>query len=158
MDSGLSHLGDEADNPFRQLAQDGRAASAVLQDGGKAQQLGQRIDASDWIASALHNSLDAASARQQAGLAILASIGATAPFIGLFGTVLPYIFYMTGLTRPVEASKVPIVASVETVVAAVLGAVLFHEAVGPAKITGILLVFLSVAVINSGGSKASKDN
>ncbi len=70
--------------------------------------------------------------------------------IGLFGTVLPYIFYMTGLTRPVEASKVPVVASVETVVAAVLGAVLFQEAVGPAKILGILLVFASVAVINSG--------
>ena len=68
--------------------------------------------------------------------------------IGLFGTVLPYIFYMTGLTRPVEASKVPVVASVETVVAAVLGVILFQEAVGPAKILGILLVFVSVVVIN----------
>ena len=68
--------------------------------------------------------------------------------IGLFGTVLPYIFYMTGLTRPVEASKVPVVASVETVVAAVLGVILFQEAVGPAKILGILLVFASVVVIN----------
>ena len=78
--------------------------------------------------------------------------------IGLFGTVLPYIFYMTGLTRPVEASKVPVVASVETVVAAVLGVVLFQEAVGPAKIAGILLVFLSVAVINSGGKKTEGEN
>ena len=68
--------------------------------------------------------------------------------IGLFGTVLPYIFYMTGLTRPVEASKVPVVASVETVVAAILGVILFQEAVGPAKILGILLVFASVVVIN----------
>ena len=68
--------------------------------------------------------------------------------IGLCGTVLPYIFYMTGLTRPVEASKVPLIASVETVVAALLGVLLFHEAFGIAKLTGIILVFLSVAVIN----------
>ena len=68
--------------------------------------------------------------------------------IGLVGTVLPYLFYMTGMTRPVEASKVPLVASVETVVAALLGVLLFHEALGPAKILGIVLVFLSVAVVN----------
>ena len=68
--------------------------------------------------------------------------------IGLCGTVLPYIFYMTGLTRPVEASKVPLIASVETVVAALLGVLLFHEAFGIAKLLGIVLVFLSVAVIN----------
>ena len=70
--------------------------------------------------------------------------------IGLFGTVLPYIFYMTGLTRPVETSRVPVVASVETVVAALLGVLLFQEAMGPAKILGIALVFASVVIINGG--------
>ena len=72
--------------------------------------------------------------------------------IGLFGTVLPYIFYMTGLTRPVEASKVPLIASVETVVAALLGVLLFQEAFGFAKLLGIVLVFLSVVVINRAGT------
>ena len=105
MDAGLSHLGDEDDNPFRQLAQDARAASAVLQqDGGKAQQLGQRIDASDWIAGALHSSLDAAATRQQAGLAILASIGATAPFIGLFGTVWGIYHALMGISAAGNAT------------------------------------------------------
>ena len=98
MDDGLKHLGSEEDNPFRQLALEGRAASNALQDGGKAQQLGQRIDASDWIAAALHSSLDAAAMRQQAGLAILASIGATAPFIGLFGTVWGIYHALMGIS------------------------------------------------------------
>ena len=104
MDSGLSYLGDEADNPFRQLALEGRAASSVLQDGGKAQQLGQRIDASDWIAGALHSSLDAAATRQQSGLAILASIGATAPFIGLFGTVWGIYHALMGISAAGNAT------------------------------------------------------
>ena len=104
MDDGLRHLGSEEDNPFRQLALEGRAASAVLQDGGKAQQLGQRIDASDWIAAALHSSLDAAATRQQAGLAILASIGATAPFIGLFGTVWGIYHALMGISAAGSAT------------------------------------------------------
>lgn len=104
MDDGLKHLGDDADNPFRQLALEGRAASSTLQDSGKAQQLGQRIDASDWIAGALHNSLDAASTRQQSGLAILASIGATAPFIGLFGTVWGIYHALMGISTAGNAT------------------------------------------------------
>ncbi|MFO5422620.1 MotA/TolQ/ExbB proton channel family protein, partial [Salmonella enterica subsp. enterica serovar 1,4,[5],12:i:-] len=35
----------------------------------------------------LRNCIDEFTARVQAGLAILASVGSTAPFIGLFGTV-----------------------------------------------------------------------
>ena len=104
MDDGLKHLGDEADNPFRQLALEGRAASSALQGGGQAQQLGQRIDASDWIAAALHSSLDAAAMRQQSGLAILASIGATAPFIGLFGTVWGIYHALMGISAAGNAT------------------------------------------------------
>lgn len=68
--------------------------------------------------------------------------------IGLFGTVLPYIFYMKGLSRPVETSRVPLVASVETVVAAILGVLLFREPFGAAKLLGVVLVLASVAISN----------
>ena len=74
--------------------------------------------------------------------------------IGLFGTVLPYIFYMRGLSRPIETSRVPLIASVETVVAAVLGVALFHEAFGPAKLLGIALVLGSVAISNPSKKEA----
>ena len=72
--------------------------------GEQAQQLGQPIDASDWIAGALHNSLDAAAARQQSGLAILASIGSTAPFIGLFGTVWGIYHALMGISAAGNAT------------------------------------------------------
>ena len=35
----------------------------------------------------LRNSIDESTARLQSGLAVLASVGSTAPFVGLFGTV-----------------------------------------------------------------------
>ena len=45
------------------------------------------MDVSDWITRCLKDTMDEGVARMQGGLAILASIGSTAPFVGLFGTV-----------------------------------------------------------------------
>ena len=46
-----------------------------------------RLQLDDWLASHTRAALDVAGGRLQSGLGILASVGATAPFIGLFGTV-----------------------------------------------------------------------
>lgn len=67
---------------------------------------------------------------------------------GLVATVLAYAFYMNGLAKPVETSKVPVIASVETVVATLLGALLFSESMGGWKVLGIGLVLASIAVMN----------
>ena len=45
------------------------------------------FNVSDWVTRTLRNTLDEFTARLQSGLAILASVGSTAPFVGLFGTV-----------------------------------------------------------------------
>ena len=82
---GLSRLGDARANPFRQLAAEGRDAAAHHR--ATQAQLHDTLDASEWISRALRNSMDQTTARLQAGLAILASVGSTAPFVGLFGTV-----------------------------------------------------------------------
>lgn len=82
---GLTKLGPRNYNPFRELALEGREAAAHHR--ATATQLHDTLDASDWISRALRNSIDNTSAQMQAGLAILASVGSTAPFIGLFGTV-----------------------------------------------------------------------
>jgi biopolymer transport protein ExbB len=82
---GLTKLGSQADNPFRQLAIEGREASAHHR--AAKPQLHDSMDISDWITRCLRNSIDDATARLQSGLAILASVGSTAPFVGLFGTV-----------------------------------------------------------------------
>jgi biopolymer transport protein ExbB len=83
--AGLAHLGGDDSNPFKQLALAGR--EAIAHHRNTKAQLHDTLDASDWITSSLRNSIDASTARLQAGLAILASVGSTAPFIGLFGTV-----------------------------------------------------------------------
>ena len=46
------------------------------------------IDQHDWMANSLARSQGSISARLGEGLAFLATVGSTAPFIGLFGTVV----------------------------------------------------------------------
>jgi biopolymer transport protein ExbB len=81
---GLNKLGTDPANPFRALALEGREAAAHHH---AQQQLHDSLDASEWLTRTLRNSIDEATARLQSGLAVLASVGSTAPFVGLFGTV-----------------------------------------------------------------------
>jgi biopolymer transport protein ExbB len=83
--TGLAKLGESAANPFRELALEGREATA--HHSNTKAHLHDSLDVSDWITRALRNTIDEFTARAQSGLAILASVGSTAPFIGLFGTV-----------------------------------------------------------------------
>ena len=62
-------------------------------------------------------------------------------------TVLPYILYTVGLTG-VENSKASVIASVEPVMAALLGLVAFHEIPDLPAVIGILLVLTAVVVLN----------
>jgi biopolymer transport protein ExbB len=82
---GLDKLGSDATNPFHALAMEGREAIAHHQH--SQPQLHDTLDVSDWLTRCLRSRLDEATARLQAGLAVLASVGSTAPFVGLFGTV-----------------------------------------------------------------------
>ncbi|PXW28498.1 MotA/TolQ/ExbB proton channel family protein [Paraburkholderia caballeronis] len=88
-DAGIAQLGAAApapeQNPLLALALAGR--EAVEHHGAAHPQLHERIGMSDWITRQLKNTLDEWIARMQGGLAVLASIGSTAPFVGLFGTV-----------------------------------------------------------------------
>lgn len=84
-DSALPSLGKNNCSPWRMLAVEGR--EAVRHHQNSKQQLHDSLDISDWVTRILRNALDTLSARMSSGLAILASIGSTAPFVGLFGTV-----------------------------------------------------------------------
>ena len=83
--AGLTKLGSDPANPFRHLTLEGREATAHHRN-TKAH-LHDSLDVSDWVTRCLRNCIDEFTARIQSGLAILASVGSTAPFIGLFGTV-----------------------------------------------------------------------
>ena len=72
-------------NPFKQLAVEGQSAMQHHRHSDK--QLHDSLDLSDWMTGSLSNAIDDAKDRLSQGLALLASIGSTAPFVGLFGTV-----------------------------------------------------------------------
>jgi len=60
----------------------------IAESGARASQGGTSlVGLNDWIAMSLTRQLDDANARLQGGIAFLASVGSTAPFVGLFGTV-----------------------------------------------------------------------
>ena len=84
-DTGLARLGADPTNPFRQLALEGREATLHHRD--TRAQLHNALDMSDWVTRTLRNAMDEFTSKLQTGLAILASVGSTAPFVGLFGTV-----------------------------------------------------------------------
>ena len=83
--AGMAKLGNDPTNPFRHLALEGREATAHHRN--TKVHLHDSLDLSDWVTRSLRNTIDEFTARLQSGLAILASAGSTAPFIGLFGTV-----------------------------------------------------------------------
>lgn len=84
LSEGLSVLGPKG-NLFHDLAITGQEATDHHQAAQK--QLHDRLDISDWVNRSLRNAIDDSTGQLQNGLAVLASIGSTAPFVGLFGTV-----------------------------------------------------------------------
>ena len=68
------------------------AYRAIVDDALNAQEqhdkLDDPVDRHDWIANTLARSQGSIGARLGEGLAFLATVGSTAPFIGLFGTVI----------------------------------------------------------------------
>jgi biopolymer transport protein ExbB len=85
-EEGLELLKPNRDeNPFRALAEEG--AEAVTHHAQNRTDLHGSLNVSDWIISCLRRSIDDTTAEMQSGLVILASVGSTAPFVGLFGTV-----------------------------------------------------------------------
>lgn len=66
----------------------------------------------------------------------------------LLSCVLPYVFYTLGL-KYISSATASIIATVEPVVATIVGACVFGEAIGiPFGYIGVALVFLSVVLIN----------
>jgi biopolymer transport protein ExbB len=109
-EDGLRQLGDAADNPFRQLAETGREATRHIlrQDDLTARtqrpQLHDQLDVSDWVTRELRSAIDEFTARLQGGLAVLASVGSTAPFVGLFGTVWGIYHALLGIGAAGQAT------------------------------------------------------
>ncbi len=67
---------------------------------------------------------------------------------GLIPTVGSYLLYMGGLRKNLEISKVPIIASVETVIATLIGVLVFKENLNFISVLGIIILLASIAIMN----------
>jgi biopolymer transport protein ExbB len=72
-------------NPFRDIVQDGLLAAEHHKK--HSGEVTAAIELSDWIESHVRKRTDMLQGSLQQGMVVLASVGATAPFVGLFGTV-----------------------------------------------------------------------
>ncbi|TCP28729.1 threonine/homoserine efflux transporter RhtA [Scopulibacillus darangshiensis] len=74
--------------------------------------------------------------------------------LGLIPTCLAYILYTNGLSS-IEASKASILATIEPVVAIILGVTVLHDAFSSWQFIGILLVFVAI-LLTTERKKANK--
>ena len=68
-------------SPYRFIAES--ALEATHKHGG----LIGKVDLNTWVAQSIERAVGTVHSRTQEGLAVLATVGSTAPFVGLFGTV-----------------------------------------------------------------------
>ena len=66
--------------------------------------------------------------------------------LGLAATVLPFLLYTKGLSY-LETSKASIIATIEPVVATIIGIILFGEPITVFKIMGVFLVVFAVSIL-----------
>ena len=85
-------------SPYRFIAESGLEASS--KHGG----LHGQVDANTWITMSIQRAIDNVQSRTQDGLAFLATVGSTAPFVGLFGTVWGIYHALTAIGIAGQAS------------------------------------------------------
>ena len=85
---------------YRSIAEDGLRAQSHLE----GRSASDRVGLHDWVTMSLQRSLDAINFNLAGGMAVLATIGSTAPFVGLFGTVWGIYHALTAIGISGQAS------------------------------------------------------
>jgi len=81
----------DKNSAWRQLVDDGIAAQA------QHSKMPNSLEAHDWLHGSLDRSENAINSKLSGGLSFLATVGATAPFVGLLGTVVGIYRAMIGI-------------------------------------------------------------
>ncbi|PTQ89351.1 MotA/TolQ/ExbB proton channel family protein [Agitococcus lubricus] len=89
-------------NPFMSLALNGQ--DAVEHHEQSKNDLHGQISLTEWLKETLRADIEESAERMQSGLPILASVGSTAPFVGLFGTVWGIYHALVGIGASGQAS------------------------------------------------------
>ncbi len=143
LDQGMLLLGESAHNHFYLLARRGHEALLHIKhskhenESDSPPQLHDSLNVSDWVTRGLQQSIDTSASSMQTGLALLGSIGSTAPFIGLFGTVWGIYHALIDLSVP-QAAKAQ---SSITLVAGPIGEALIMTALGLAVAIPAVLAY-----------------
>ncbi len=90
--------GLEKNSAYRFIAEAG--AQATIDHGG----LKSHIPMNEWIPMSITSAVDRVHANTQGGLAFLATVGSTSPFVGLFGTVWGIYHALTAIGISGQAS------------------------------------------------------
>jgi biopolymer transport protein ExbB len=85
-------------SPFRFIAESGLEAQH------KHVGLVANVDLNEWVSMSIQRAIENVQGRMQAGLAFLATVGSTAPFVGLFGTVWGIVNALTAIGVAGQAS------------------------------------------------------
>jgi drug/metabolite transporter (DMT)-like permease len=67
--------------------------------------------------------------------------------LALISTVLPFLLYTKGL-HGMEAGKASILATVEPLVATIVGVALFNETLTAVKVVGMAMIFVAIVLLN----------
>jgi len=86
-------------SPFWYIAE--RGASASQHHEGT---MVEQIDLNSWVTMSVNRAVEEIQSRLQGGLAVLATVGSTAPFVGLFGTVWGIYHALTAIGISGQAS------------------------------------------------------
>ncbi len=97
VEQGISSLGEGT--PFWYIAERGLSASQHHEG-----TLVEQIDLHSWVTMSVNRAVEEISSRLQGGLAVLATVGSTAPFVGLFGTVWGIYHALTAIGVSGQAS------------------------------------------------------
>jgi biopolymer transport protein ExbB len=117
----------DKDTPYKQIIDDGLRAQeqhTLLTD---------PVDQHDWALSTMSRSRAAIESKLKSGLSFLATVGSTAPFVGLFGTVMGIL---TALVKIGASGQ----ASIDTV-AGPVGEALYMTAIGLAVAVPAVLAY-----------------
>jgi biopolymer transport protein ExbB len=87
------------DSAFRFIAEEGGIAVKDYSAMPK-----RELDLNTWLSMSLERAIDVVNNRLQTGLAFLATVGSTAPFVGLFGTVWGIYHALTAIGIAGQAS------------------------------------------------------
>jgi biopolymer transport protein ExbB len=94
---GITRL--KENSPFRFIAENGLSACEHHEGS-----MTDAIDRHTWITMSVQRAVDAINSRLQGGLAFLATVGSTSPFVGLFGTVVGIYRALTAIGMAGQAS------------------------------------------------------